>query len=56
MKKNRKNILRIVIMAFAFVLMISFGDGKNVEAKTKKKKKETLHKEVVSLWSCIQPE
>lgn len=43
MKKNRKNILRIVIMAFAFVLMTSFGDAKNVEAKTKKKKIVVLY-------------
>lgn len=43
MKKYRKNILRIVIMAFALVLLTSFGDVKNVEAKTKKKKIVVLY-------------
>ena len=37
MKKYRKNIIRVMSVLLAFVMVISFADVKNVEAKTKKK-------------------
>lgn len=37
MKTNRTKILRLVSMALAFALMISFVNVQSVEAKTKKK-------------------
>lgn len=37
MKKNRKNFLRMISVALVFVVMASFVNVQNVEAKTKKK-------------------
>lgn len=39
MKKNRKNVLRVISMLLALALLVSFSDVQNVEAKSKAKKK-----------------